>query len=66
MGRTWQKGCLCGCLYPEECRYYEWPAQTVEHVYVHHVIHHAAAASADDDVIDVECIEISEISGSQR
>lgn len=35
---VWRKGCLCGCLIPEECRDYEPPAQRVEVVHVHHIV----------------------------
>lgn len=59
MSRYWRKGCLCGCLYPEECRYYEPPPQEVVHrvevVHVH--VYEERPALEDPSIIDVEVIE---------
>lgn len=55
---TWRKGCLCGCLYEEECAYRETPAPPTQVVHVvHHVIHHAHH-DPPADVIEGEYLEI--------
>lgn len=48
---SWRKGCLCGCLFPEECRNYEAPAR-VTHV-IHHVVTHRSPAAFADTGFDI-------------
>lgn len=59
MSRVWRKGCLCGCLYEEECSYYEAPARRVEHVHVVHVVHREEPRAVE--YVDAEVEVVREI-----
>lgn len=58
MSRYWHKGCLCGCLVEEECRYVDrTPAPQV----VHHVHHHFVHTEPVVEHVDAEVTIVREI-----